>query len=130
MREARAGRGSDVTVKLNRTGFDRARALVDKGRLVADERNAWTEHQPSAQDENDFIRRHGIDEYGLWHLGIDDDARQGTKLHYKFPYGDFKNVHRCNVLAAESRAGQYKYHDIEDAAARIHSMIDALAHHK
>jgi hypothetical protein len=29
------------------------------------------------------------------------------------------------VLAAESRAGQYKYHDIENAAAHLHGMIDA-----
>jgi hypothetical protein len=29
------------------------------------------------------------------------------------------------VLAAESRAGQYKYYDIENAAAHLHGMIDA-----
>ena len=45
-----------------------------------------------------------------------------TKL--KFPYSDFEKVHRCGVLAAESRAGQYKYDDIEHAAAHLHGMID------
>jgi hypothetical protein len=30
------------------------------------------------------------------------------------------------VLAAESRAGQYKHFDIEKAAAHLHGMIDAL----
>jgi hypothetical protein len=29
------------------------------------------------------------------------------------------------VLAAENRAGQYKYNDIETAAAHLHGMIDA-----
>jgi hypothetical protein len=29
------------------------------------------------------------------------------------------------VLAAENRAGQYKYNDIEQAAAHLHGMIDA-----
>src|SRR3981189_3255840 len=42
-----------------------------------------------------------------------------------FPYGDFKNVHRCGVLSAESRAGQYKHFDIENAPAHLHGMIDA-----
>ncbi|MDF2770239.1 MAG: hypothetical protein K0S91_3077, partial [Nitrososphaeraceae archaeon] len=32
---------------------------------------------------------------------------------------------RCGVLAAENRAGQYKYNDIEQAAAHLHGMIDA-----
>jgi hypothetical protein len=30
------------------------------------------------------------------------------------------------VLAAESRAGQRKYHDIEHAVADLHGMLDAL----
>jgi RNA polymerase sigma factor (sigma-70 family) len=39
---------------------------------------------------------------------------------------DFEAVHRCGVLAAESRAGQYKYSDIEVAAAHLHGMLDEL----
>src|SRR5258707_898742 len=42
-----------------------------------------------------------------------------------FPYGDFKDVHRCGVLTAENRAGQYKHFDIENAAAHLRGMIDA-----
>jgi hypothetical protein len=30
------------------------------------------------------------------------------------------------VLAAESRAGQYKYRDIELAAAHLHGMLEEL----
>jgi hypothetical protein len=30
------------------------------------------------------------------------------------------------VLSAESRAGQYKYTEIELAAAHLHGMLDAL----
>jgi hypothetical protein len=36
-------------------------------------------------------------------------------------------VHRCGLLAAESRAGQRNYTDIELAVAHLHGMIDALA---
>ena len=35
-------------------------------------------------------------------------------------------INRCGVLAAESRAGQRKYHDIELATAHLHGMLEAL----
>jgi hypothetical protein len=77
-----------MAVRLNRQAFEHAKDLITKGMFVADRRDAWSEHQPSSADENDFIRMHGYDE-------------------------------------AESRAGQYKHYDIENAAAHLHGMIDA-----
>jgi hypothetical protein len=59
---------------------------------------------------------HGYDEFGTWLLGIDDEKSAHTKGRYEFPCGDFVDVHRCAGLSAESRAGQYKRHDIENAA--------------
>jgi hypothetical protein len=38
---------------------------------------------------------------------------------------DFKKVHRCGLLTAESRAGQYKYFAVESAAAHVHGMTEA-----
>jgi hypothetical protein len=116
-----------MPVKLNQAAFDHAKTMITEGRFVADQRDNWSEHQPSAQEENDYIRAHGIGEYAKWHLGIDTDESETTKGRYKFPYGDFKNVHRCGVLSAESRAGQNKYQDIENAAAHLHGMIDGSA---
>jgi hypothetical protein len=40
--------------------------------------------------------------------------------------GDFEKIHRCGVLAAEARAGQDNFTDIELAAAHLHGMLDAL----
>jgi hypothetical protein len=79
----------------------------------------------AAQQENEFIQRHGFAEYGKWYLGINDKKSEDTKGHYEFPYGDFKKVHRCGLLSAESCAGQYKHFDIENAAAHLHGMLDA-----
>lgn len=61
-------------------------------------------------------------------FGIDDEQDPDPKKRYKFPYGDFKRVHRCAVLSAESRAGQYKHFDIERAAAHLHEMMDGKKH--
>jgi len=117
-----------MAVRLYKPGFEHAKQLANEGKVVADDRDAWSEHQPSTTQENAFIEKHGLREYGKWHLGVEDSAAVDTKGHYKFPYGDFEKLHRCAVLSAESRAGQYKHADIESAAAHLHGMIDQLAH--
>ena len=117
-----------MAVKLSRTAYDFAKELVEQGKVVRDERDAWSEDQPSTAMENEFIRLNGFREYAKWHLGIDDEQDPDTKKRYKFPYGDFKRVHRCAVLSAESRAGQYKHFDIERAAAHLHEMMNGKKH--
>jgi hypothetical protein len=114
-----------MALRLHDSAYDFARTLINAGCSIYDERDAWSEHQPSARQENGFIEEHGLREYGRWHLGVDDDVNPETKGHYKFPYGDFHDVHRCAMLAAESRAGQRKYFDIQRAAAHLHGMIEA-----
>jgi hypothetical protein len=115
-----------MTVKRHDPGYDHAKRLIADGHVVLDERDEWSEHQPSAADENDFIAEHGWAQYGRWHLAIDDEAKADTKGRYKFPYGDFRAIHRCATLAAESRAGQRKYTDVELAAAHLHGMLETL----
>ena len=110
-------------VTLNLAALEHARELIKQGHAIADGKGLWSEHQLSAEEENEFIRLHGFAEYEKWHLGIDDRYAENTKRRYKFPYGDFKNVHRCGLLAVKARARQYKYPDIEDAAARLIEII-------
>jgi hypothetical protein len=114
-----------MAVKLNQRAFEHAKKLIAQDHFVLDDRDAWSEHQPRAQQENEFILEYGWGEYAKWHLGIDDGEEEESKRRYKFPYGDFRDVHRCGVLAAESRAGQYKYVDIEVAVAHLHGMLEA-----
>ena len=113
-------------MKLNERAYDHARNLIADRKFVLDDRDDWSEHQPSTRDENRFIEEHGMDDYALWHLGLNEDQPAENKGRYRFPYGDFEAVHRCAVLSAESRAGQYKHFDIELAAAHLHGMLDAL----
>ena len=104
---------------LNEEAFAFAMQLIKERHFLADGKGAWSGHRPSANEENEFIRLHGFGEYAKWHLGIDDHYPENTKQRYKFPYGDFKNVHRCGLLAAKARARQYGYTEIENAAAEL-----------
>jgi len=113
-------------VRLNVTAYEHARRAIAESKAVIDERDDWSEHQPSSQQENEFIQVHGWPAYARWYLGINEEAAEQTKQRYEFPYGDFEKVHRCGVLAAESRAAQYDHADIETAAAHLHGMLDEL----
>jgi hypothetical protein len=116
-----------MAVKLRPASYEFAQERIKEGHYVIDGRDDWSEHQPTAAEENEFIEAHGWGEFAKWHLGVDDEEKPDTKARYKFPYGDFKDVHRCGILAAESRAAQQEYYDIEGAAAHLHGMLEALA---
>ncbi|HJW38776.1 MAG TPA: hypothetical protein VJ420_09180 [Candidatus Udaeobacter sp.] len=111
------------TIKLNKDASAFAARLIKEGHVITDGKGAWSKHRPSADEENEFIRLHGFGEYAKWHLGIDERYGANAKRRYKFPYGDFMNVHRCGVLAVRSRAAEYRYSDIEDTATRLIEMI-------
>jgi hypothetical protein len=113
-----------VTVQLNKAAFDHAKDLIKKSQTVKDERDDWSEHAPTADQENTYLDKHGWDEYSLWYLGIDTEQGEETKGRYKFPYGDFRRVHRCGVISAESRAAQYDHDEIARAVAKLHELLD------
>ena len=113
---------SGGSVKLNADAVAFASQFIQEGHLIADGKGAWREHKPLPGVENEFIRVHGFAEYAKWHLGVDERYAVNTKRRYKFPYGDFTNVHRCGLLAVKARAAEHKYHDVEDAAARLIGM--------
>jgi hypothetical protein len=114
-----------MTVKLNRKAFEHARELIAKGRTVKDERDDWSEHAPSTDEENAWLEEHGWEEFALWHLGVDEAEPEQTKKRYSFPYGDYARLHRCAVISLESRAGQYDHADIENATKRLLQDLDS-----
>src|SRR5438552_15889654 len=118
--DIRAQSGGSIKVNENAVAF--ASHLIQEGHLIVDGKGAWREHKPLPDVENEFIRAHGFAEYAKWHLAVDERYAVNTKRRYKFPYGDFTNVHRCGLLAVKARAAEHKYHDIEDAAARLIGM--------
>jgi hypothetical protein len=116
-----------MTVNLNKKALTHARGLLRRNEVTHDERDDWSEHAPSTDDNNAFIDKHGMAEYAKWHLGEDTDETEGTRGRYLFPYGDFKKLHRCAVISGESRAGQYDHPAVEKALKDLLSAIDKKA---
>jgi hypothetical protein len=110
-------------IKVNLAALEYAKKLIQQGHVIVDKRNGWSDQQPSAEEENEFIRQYGFEEYAKWHLGIDERHAENSKARYKFPYGDFENVHRSALLAVKNRARQYTYSDIENAAVQLLGII-------
>src|SRR5262245_23546536 len=115
-----------MEIKLNQRAFEHAKRLIDEGRVVIDQEDNWSGHQPSTAEENEYLRANGFGEYSKWYLAIDQSESPKTKQAYRLPYGDFQRVHLCALLAAESRAAHYKHQDIQEAAAQLHDMLAAV----
>jgi hypothetical protein len=115
----------DATIKVNAEAFDWAVNLIAQGRFVADKKGAWSSDHPTRAQENDFVSDHGFQEYAKWYLAVDARSATDRKARYKFPFGDFRNVHRCGLLAVKARAHEYGYQEIEDAAAKLLEMIES-----
>ena len=113
-----------MTTKLNKTALEHARSLVKQGKVVKDDRDDWSEANPSADEENAFLDKHGWAEYAKWHLGVDEEKSEETKGRFSFPYGDFSKVRRGGVIAAEGRAAQNDYDDIATAVKELLKLID------
>lgn len=112
-----------MTVKLNGRAYDHAKQLIEEGKFVDDEREAWSDHHPSTQTENQFIEKNGFFEYGKWFLVVNDEYREDSRRYYELPYGDFENVHRCAIVAAQGRAGQDKNFDVKGTMEDLLSII-------
>ena len=73
-----------MAVRLNRQAFEHAKDLIAKGMFVADQRDAWSEHQPSAVDgtisSGTRLRR-------IWKMasGLNDEKEPGTQRAVPIP---------------------------------------------
>jgi hypothetical protein len=111
-----------MPVKLNEAALKHAKKLIEENKVVRE--SDWSESQPSDEAESKVFDKQGSDEYGLWFLAIDTDEKKDSKRYHKFPYGDFKRVHRKGLIAAKQRAAQNDYHSIEKAAGDLLELID------
>jgi len=74
---------SMLYARLRIRSHEHATNLIEQGKFVFDEKDMWSEHQPSAQDENEYLQAHGFGEYGKWYLGIETEEDEENKGRYK-----------------------------------------------
>jgi hypothetical protein len=107
---------------LNRRAVAHARRLIDARQYVLN--SDWGEVQPTAADENRFLKTHSWDEFAGWHLGLTDGAANETKARYAFMFGDLRRVHRSGIIACHFRAAEWRHKEIELAAHRLLQYLD------
>ena len=107
---------------VNKRGVAKARKLIDAHQYRA--RSRWTDVQPRAADQNEFLKTHSWEEYSAWHLALTDGAPDETKGRYAFAFGDFHRLHRTGLIACYYRAAEWEHTDVMLAAHRLLVYLD------
>jgi hypothetical protein len=110
---------------VNRRAVARARALIDGRQYVLD--SDWGNVQPGADEQSQYLKSHGWDEYAEWHLGLTGGANDETKARYAFVYGDFRRLHRSGLIACVYRASEWRHKAVELAAHDLLQRLDEKA---
>ena len=110
---------------VNPSAVEWAQSLIDKRQYVLD--SDWGEAQPRADAQNDYLDKHGWDDYARWHLGLTEGANDDTKARYAFVYGDFRRVHRSGLIACVYRAAEWRHKAVELAAHQLLQKLDEAA---
>ena len=108
--------------RVNKRGVAKARELIDARHYRV--RSRWADAQPSAADENAFLKTHGWEEYGSWHLALTDGAADETKGRYAFVFGDFRRLHRMGLIACYYRAAEWEHTEVMLAAHKLLVYLD------
>lgn len=109
--------------QLNRKGYNNALSLIEKGKVKFTDK--W--EAPDPQAENEYIEKHGWDEFSRWFLGKNEDVENDeTKAKWKYPFSDdFENVNRKGLIAIRQRSAQFGDDEIFEAAGKLITKIDA-----
>jgi len=108
--------------RVNRRGVAKARELIDAHQYRV--RSRWADVQPRAQEQNAFLKNHGWEEYGSWHLAVTDGKPDDTKARYAFVFGDFRRLHRMGLIACYYRAAEWEHTEVMVAAHKLLLYLD------
>jgi hypothetical protein len=107
---------------LNDAALRHAKQLIDARQYVL--RSRWQNVQPSAREQNAYLKTHSWAEYAAWHLGLTEGAQDETKARYAFVYGDLRRLHRMGLIACHYRAAEWSHKEIELAAHELLQYLD------
>jgi hypothetical protein len=110
---------------VNPTAVQHARELIEARRYVL--RSDWGARQPTAADQNRYLKSHTWHEYSEWHLGLTEGPADETKARYAFVFGDFRRIHRTGIIAVLYRAAEWRHKAVERAAYDLLQDLDRKA---
>ena len=118
-----------MRVTLNKKAFEFAKQLIHE-RKFSDNRGRGDEKRakPTSDQETEFLKNHSWEEYGRWYLGAHYDRPENKQERYEFPMGDFKEIHRSDLLAIQKQAHEHNYDDIANAAKYLVELMDKKTH--
>ena len=111
--------------RVNTDAVAKARAMIAAKQYVVN--SDWGEVQPTAGAQNKFLDTHSWHDYAAWHLGLAQDAKEGTKSRYAFVFGDLRRVHRSALIACVYRAAEWRHKQVERAANDLLQELDKVA---
>src|SRR5215207_11323218 len=111
--------------EVNEVAVAFAHELIERRRYVL--RSDWGARQPTARDQNRYLKSHDWDDYSRWHLGLTDGPADETKARYAFVFGDFHRVHRTGLIAVVYRASEWRHKAVELAAHDLLQVLDRKA---
>jgi hypothetical protein len=111
-----------ATYVVNRKAVTNARRLIAAHQYRV--RSRWADVQPTAAEQNAFLRTHTWQEYASWHLALTEGAAEETKARYGFVFGDFHRLHRMGLIACYYRAAEWEHTEVMIAAHRLLLALD------
>ena len=111
-----------ATYAVNPDAVAHASRLIEARQYVLD--SDWGDVQPGADAQNAYLEKHSWEDYGAWHLGLTDGAKDETKARHAFVYGDLRRVHRSGLIACVYRASEWRHKDVELAAHDLLQYLD------
>jgi hypothetical protein len=76
-----------MAVRLHNPGYDNAKKLVREGKVALDERDDWSEHQPSATGKTPSSKRTGTRSSGAGTSASTRRARRTPRVTTSSPTG-------------------------------------------
>jgi hypothetical protein len=111
--------------EVNPDAVEFVRGLIDRRQYVLN--SDWGKVQPSAEEQNSYLKSHSWAQYACWHLGLTVGAHDETKARYAFVCGDFRRVHRTGLIACVYRASEWRHKDVELAAHGLLQRLEAAS---
>ncbi len=108
--------------KVNGAGASYASERIDSDNI--DGESEWSF---SAEDGNALLGPDGDDwdNYGKFHLGINESAEPKTKQYYSFPFGKDGKVYVSGMRAVRQRAAQFEHTAIFEEAGKLMDKLKA-----